>query len=52
MDSLRHYIPYAHMAATVFGLIELGLTCYRKSFSSPPHHLLQSNITRFLTFLQ
>ncbi|KAK1781478.1 hypothetical protein QBC45DRAFT_58207 [Copromyces sp. CBS 386.78] len=28
MESLRHYIPYAHMAATVFGLIELGLTCY------------------------
>ncbi|KAK3391489.1 hypothetical protein B0T20DRAFT_80524 [Sordaria brevicollis] len=28
MESLKHYVPYAHMAATLFGLIELGLTCY------------------------
>lgn len=30
MESLNRYIPYAHMIATVFGLIELGLTCYRE----------------------
>lgn len=40
MESLNRYIPYAHMIATLFGLIELGLTCYRKfTFIHPtsPH---------------